>query len=97
MKKIFKLTIYLFFVFVALTSCQTLKDGLEGNKKSKSAEEFLIERPILQALRTENKSIFLVDEIDRSDEEFWHRCHSHQSSIERYFCCLPTDCGSQAW
>ncbi len=44
MKKIFKITIYLFFVFVGLTSCQTLKDGLEGNKKSKSAEEFLINK-----------------------------------------------------
>ena len=24
--------------------CQSLKDGLEGNKKSKTAEEFLIEK-----------------------------------------------------
>jgi hypothetical protein len=27
-----------------LFGCQSLKDGLEGNKKSKSAEEFLIEK-----------------------------------------------------
>ena len=27
-----------------LIGCQSLKDGLEGNKKSKSAEEFLIEK-----------------------------------------------------
>ena len=27
-----------------LFGCQALKDGLEGNKKSKSAEEFLIEK-----------------------------------------------------
>ena len=38
-----KLTI-LFFSFLFLVGCQTLKDGLEGNKKSKSAEEFLIEK-----------------------------------------------------
>ena len=30
----------------------------------------MIERPILQSLRSDEKSIFLVDEIDRSDEEF---------------------------
>ena len=48
-----------------LISIQTEKDS-----KNLFTEEFLIERPILQALRTENKSIFLVDEIDRSDEEF---------------------------
>ena len=27
-----------------LIGCQSLKDGLEGNKKSKNAEEFLIEK-----------------------------------------------------
>ena len=27
-----------------LSGCQSLQDGLEGNKKSKSAEEFLIEK-----------------------------------------------------
>ena len=48
-----------------MISIQTEKDS-----KNLFTEEFLIERPILQALRTENKSIFLVDEIDRSDEEF---------------------------
>jgi MoxR-like ATPase len=48
-----------------LISIQTEKDS-----KNLFTEEFLIERPILQALRSENKSIFLVDEIDRSDEEF---------------------------
>ena len=47
-----------------LISIQTEKDS-----KNLFTEEFLIERPILQALKSENKSIFLVDEIDRSDEE----------------------------
>ena len=31
-------------LFNFLQGCQSLKDGLEGNKKSKSAEEFLIEK-----------------------------------------------------
>ena len=48
-----------------LLSIQTEKDS-----KNLFTEEFLIERPILQSLRSEKKSIFLVDEIDRSDEEF---------------------------
>ena len=48
-----------------LISIQTEKDS-----KNLFTEEFLIERPILQALKSENKSIFIVDEIDRSDEEF---------------------------
>ena len=33
-------------------------------------EKYLIKRPILSALTTEENSLFLIDEIDRSDEEF---------------------------
>ena len=46
--------------------------SIQTDKESKNlfTEEFLIERPILQSLRAENNSIFLIDEIDRSDEEF---------------------------
>ena len=46
--------------------------SIQTEKESKNlfTEEYLIERPILQSLRAENNSIFLVDEIDRSDEEF---------------------------
>lgn len=49
---------------------QLLSIQTEQDSKNLFTEEFLIERPILQSLRTEEKSIFLVDEIDRSDEEF---------------------------
>ena len=34
----------MFIALIFLNGCQALKDGLEGNKKSKSAEEFLIEK-----------------------------------------------------
>ena len=44
MIKFFKKSFLLFIVFNFLFGCQSLKDGLEGNKKSKSAEEFLIEK-----------------------------------------------------
>ena len=44
MIKFFKKSFLLLIVFNFLFGCQALKDGLEGNKKSKSAEEFLIEK-----------------------------------------------------
>ena len=40
-KKNFYLLILLFYL---LAGCQGLRDGLEGNKKSKNAEEFLIQK-----------------------------------------------------
>jgi MoxR-like ATPase len=34
------------------------------------ASEFLIERPLLQALRNAASSVLLIDEVDRADDEF---------------------------
>lgn len=34
------------------------------------SENFLVERPILQAIRSEKPPVLLLDEIDRADEEF---------------------------
>ena len=43
--QIFKKNFYLIILlFILLTGCKSLKDGLEGNKKTKSAEEFLIQK-----------------------------------------------------
>ena len=44
MNKIYFRSIIILIVSSLLFGCQSLKDGLEGNKKSKSAEEFLIEK-----------------------------------------------------
>jgi len=44
MKKIIKHLLSIILLSVLLTGCKTLKEGLEGSKKSKSAEEFLIEK-----------------------------------------------------
>ena len=33
-------------------------------------EEFLLERPLLRALRSEGRCVLLIDEIDRADDEF---------------------------
>jgi len=43
MMKLFKLYFILIFLLLLNSGCQSLRDGLEGNKKSKNAEEFLIE------------------------------------------------------
>ena len=34
------------------------------------SEEFLLERPLLQAIRSGRNSVLLIDEIDRADDEF---------------------------
>ena len=44
MIKFFKNIIFLIFCIYFLSGCQSLKDGLEGKKKSKNAEEFLINK-----------------------------------------------------
>ena len=40
----YKKIIFLFLLMGLFSGCQSLREGLEGNKKSKSAEEFLIEK-----------------------------------------------------
>ena len=44
MKKITKNKLLLIILLVFFGGCQSLKDGLEGNKKSNSSEEFLVEK-----------------------------------------------------
>ncbi len=34
------------------------------------SEKFLLKRPVLQAILKEDKSVLLIDEVDRADEEF---------------------------
>ena len=46
--------------------------SIQSNEKNENLfdEKYLIKRPILTALTNIESSIFLIDEIDRSDEEF---------------------------
>jgi MoxR-like ATPase len=44
--------------------------GPSGHLENVFTEEFLIPRPLLQAVRGEEKVVLLIDEIDRADEEF---------------------------
>jgi len=41
-----------------------------GNTDGLFTEEFLLERPLLKAIRSSESAILLIDEIDKSDEEF---------------------------
>ena len=70
---------YLKILIVLTTSCilfgcQSLKDGLEGNKKSKSAEEFLIEKKNPLVLPPDFSKLPLpkevaIDEVEKEVKE----------------------------
>ncbi|MDE0120399.1 MAG: MoxR family ATPase [bacterium] len=45
-------------------------DVREGSSRDIYSEEFLLERPLLRALRSEGQCVLLIDEIDRADDEF---------------------------
>jgi MoxR-like ATPase len=56
-----------------LKPTETLHDAAEllrGQEDVFFSESFLVERPILRALRAERTAVLLLDEIDRADEEF---------------------------
>ena len=42
----------------------------EGLTKSLFSDEYLLERPLLQSIRSEKPVVLLIDEIDKADEEF---------------------------
>jgi len=49
--------------------------GKEGKKESELeknifSKEYLLERPLLKAIRADRKVVLLIDEIDKADEEF---------------------------
>ncbi len=45
-------------------------DLRDGAGRDIYGEEFLLERPLLRALRSEGRCVLLIDEIDRADDEF---------------------------
>jgi MoxR-like ATPase len=52
-----------------LTARTAFADG-EVNQTALYSEPFLIERPLLRALRERPAPVLLIDEVDRADEEF---------------------------
>ncbi|UYZ11644.1 MoxR family ATPase [Brevibacillus sp. WF146] len=55
-----------------LLTARTVIEGHEQRKISTDiyTEEYLIERPLLKALRSQPAPVLLIDEVDRADEEF---------------------------
>jgi len=46
------------------------KEGIKKLEETIFSDRFLLKRPVLQAITHPKKSVLLIDEIDRSDEEF---------------------------
>jgi len=42
----------------------------ELNESDLFSEDYLLERPLLKAIRSENKKVLLIDEVDKCDHEF---------------------------
>jgi MoxR-like ATPase len=56
-----------------LSGSQTLAsaiDRLAGEESALFSQRFLLERPLLRALQSEQPTLLLIDEVDRSDPEF---------------------------
>ena len=68
MKKIYINTLFFLMLFNFLQGCQSLKDGLEGNKKSKSAEEFLIQKKNPLVLPPDYSKLPLPDNVSIENE-----------------------------
>ena len=55
-----------------LLSIQVQMDRRDADELTKSlfSDEYLLERPLLRAIRSQEPVVLLIDEIDKSDEEF---------------------------
>ena len=55
-----------------LLSIQVNMGAADSDKLTKSlfSDEYLLERPLLQSIRSEKPVVLLIDEIDKADEEF---------------------------
>ncbi len=56
-----------------LSSASDLRDAVEQLASEESlffSENFLVQRPVLRSFLSEKRSVLLIDEIDRSDDEF---------------------------
>ena len=68
MKKNYKKLILAILILNLFNGCQSLKDGLEGNKKSKSAEEFLIQKKNPLVLPPDYSKLPLPKNVANSNE-----------------------------
>jgi hypothetical protein len=68
MKKNYKKLALIFLILSLLNGCQSIKDGLEGNKKSKSAEEFLIQKKNPLVLPPDYSKLPLPKNVAKNEE-----------------------------
>ena len=68
MKSLSKNLFYLFLVLIALSACQSVKDGLTGTKKSTS-DEFLVEKKNPLVLPPEFGKLPVPNTIVDSDQD----------------------------
>ncbi|MGF1630295.1 MAG: AAA family ATPase [Kiloniellaceae bacterium] len=55
---------------LAIKAREGRDESAEAVEKHIFSEEFLLERPLLAAIREDKPAVLLIDEIDRADEEF---------------------------
>jgi len=55
---------------LAIKLMENNDDGIEQREQAIFSERFLLERPLLRSIRQEASPVLLIDEIDRTDEEF---------------------------
>jgi MoxR-like ATPase len=55
---------------IAVRALQNGPTGSEAHVQDLFGEQFLVERPLLAALRAADSAVLLVDELDRADDEF---------------------------
>ena len=55
---------------VHLRAVEARGDGLDLVEDELYTERFLVERPLLKAIRLGHRAVLLIDEIDRADDEF---------------------------
>ena len=67
MKKIFKNILYIFLIIGSFSACQSVKDGLTGNKKSNS-DEFLVEKKNRLVLPPEFDNLPEQETLIKSDD-----------------------------
>ena len=55
-----------------LLSIQVNRESMDKDALTRSlfSDEYLLERPLLQSIRSEKEVVLLIDEIDKADEEF---------------------------
>jgi len=55
---------------LAIKLMENNDDGIEQREQAIFSERFLLERPLLRSISQEASPVLLIDEIDRTDEEF---------------------------